>query len=208
MVNEPKQEKDPCRKLLLNNHEVIRIIRSGSNAEKAALHNCFPVLFKMLFITLVFKTGGQVMTGSKEALFAEEAFNDMLVDFYEQVMAGQFDPEGASLPVYLYIIFYRKYWKFKEKDKRLKTLNVEDPGKYDAAGSKYHGDLPGGELQILERSIAKCGEPCKQVLSLTYVDGLNVDQVAAELNLAEQTVKNRLSKCSRNLKEIIKNQTY
>lgn len=199
---------DKCRQYL-DNYEVVRILKVGSNAEKAGLNLCLNALFKTLFAKLAYQASFAVLPGSRDEQYAEEAFNDMLIDFHQQVVNGQFDPSGkASLPIYLYIIFYRKFWRIRGSRAGTGRLVLSDDKLAVVADTGVETsalDIPGRMEQRIVAAIAACSTTCRAALTLKYLKGLSPAQIAEQLGIAYQTTKNKLAHCSHELRNKIQN---
>jgi DNA-directed RNA polymerase specialized sigma24 family protein len=198
-----EQQSNHCRQYA-NSQEAVRIIRYGTEAEKVKLYQCLQLVFSSLFIKL--SRHCHITRGSLKQSYAEEAMNDALRIFIEQVNKGRFTADGtAALPTYLYLIFYRRYLRIWRQETRLPVRPLDDIPHQNLKVASSDNDIPGYTAKKLAMAMAQCGNECDTILSMTYLHGHTTGEIAMQMNKPLQTIKNKLVECRKKLRTIINN---
>jgi DNA-directed RNA polymerase specialized sigma24 family protein len=197
------QHSNHCRQYA-NSQEAVRIIKYGTEAEKIKLFQCLQMVFSSLFIKL--SRHCHITRGSLKQSYAEEAMNDALRIFIEQVNKGRFTADGAAaLPTYLYLIFYRRYLRIWRQETRLPVHTLDGVSQQNLAIAASDTDIPGYTAKKLAIAMAQCGTECDTILTMTYLQGHSTAEIAVQMNKPLQTIKNRLVDCRKKLRTIINN---
>jgi DNA-directed RNA polymerase specialized sigma24 family protein len=197
------QHSNHCRQYA-NSQETVRIIRHGTAAEKARLYQCLQLVLGNLFVKL--SRHCHITRGSLKESYAEEAMNDALHIFIEQVNKGRFTADGiAALPTYLYLIFYRRYLRIWRQETRLPVRQLDDVPLQNFSIAASGNDIPGYTAKKLALAMAQCGTECDALLSMTYMQGHTTEEIALQMEKPLQTIKNKLVDCRKKLRAIINN---
>jgi DNA-directed RNA polymerase specialized sigma24 family protein len=197
------QQSNHCRQYA-NSQEAVRIIRQGTEAEKAKLYQCLQLVFSSLFIKL--SRHCHITRGSLKQSYAEEAMNDALHIFIEQVNKGRFTADGAAtLSTYLYLLYYRRYLRIWRQETRLPIRPLDDVPQQNLTVATSDNDIPGYTAKKLAIAMAKCGAECDTILTMTYLQGQTTEEIANHLHLSPQRIKNKLVDCRKILRIIINN---
>lgn len=135
---------------------------------------------------------------------AEDVFQEALVVIFEKAKSPEFCLT-CKLSTYLFAISKRLWFRKIEKSSNYLSLNEEDDN--DKLGT-YEEDL-GIHLEkeeqfvLLEKSMDQLGEPCKSLLHAFYVDGKNMQDIAAQFHYTNaENAKTQKYKCLNRLKKI------
>ena len=74
-----------------------------------------------------------------------------------------------------------------------------------------HNSTPGNERdlqQLIEKSIKKLPEKCRQVYQKSRIEGYSNSEIATEMNISQSTVENQLNKALKRLKQSMQNAGY
>ncbi|MGI6498804.1 MAG: RNA polymerase sigma factor [Oscillospiraceae bacterium] len=145
------------------------------------------------------------MTGSAEDArdLAQEAF--LLA--YRRLPAFRME---CSFSTWLYRLTSNVCIDFlrREKKRRSMTVSIEDPaGRREIGDSRWNE--PQGELErlevraALERGIRCLSEEHRQILVLREIGGLSYEEIGALLKLESGTVKSRLARARRQMREAL-----
>jgi DNA-directed RNA polymerase specialized sigma24 family protein len=197
------QQNNDCS-AYANSRRAVEIILSGTDAEKAKLYQCLQLVFTNLFIAL--SRHCHITRGSLKENYAEEAMNDALHIFIEQVNKGRFTAEGsASLPTYLYLLYYRRYLRIWRQETRPPVRQLDEAALRHLTVTASDNDIPGHTAKKLAMAMAKCGAECDKILTMTYLQGSSTDEIASQMKAPLQTIKNKLVDCRKKLRAIINN---
>ncbi len=131
---------------------------------------------------------------------AKDAFQEAMLDFYQNVISGKLSVLTCSLKTYLFQIGKHKILNIRKKEQRL----------------TYHNDLQlidGGETHLfmeeenkaysqeqIRTAIANLPDDCQKVLRLHYFNEYDMESIARELNYKNaDTAKSKKSVCMKRL---------
>ncbi len=131
---------------------------------------------------------------------AKDAFQESVLDFYQNVKSGQLSHLTSELKTYLFQIGKYKLLNVKKKEARLTYLDVLQV-------------IEGGELETfmeeennaynkeqISRAIEGLPEDCKKVLKLFYFQEYDMESIAREMGYANSaTAKSKKALCMKKL---------
>lgn len=136
---------------------------------------------------------------------AEDVFQEALVVIFEKAKSPEFCLT-CKLSTYLFAISKRLWFKKIEKASNYLALNDDEEGGGNL--SAYEDDLnihleKEEQFVQLGKSMDQLGEPCKSLLHAFYVDGKNMQDIAAQFHYTNaENAKTQKYKCLNRLKKI------
>ncbi|HZY78079.1 MAG TPA: sigma-70 family RNA polymerase sigma factor [Cyclobacteriaceae bacterium] len=160
---------------------VIEQIRSGARDGLARLYSTYRTEF----------IGWAVKQFNCPRAAAEDAWQQTIVIFYENVVSGRLQELSSSEKTYLFAIGKNKLREFNRTQMREQEL-----GEFDTAEDAAPEPL---DQQMLEKAVAcldALGEPCRSLLVEFYYHRSSMDQIVARLGYRnEDTAKSQKYKC-------------
>lgn len=179
----------------LTDHELISALAKGDVAPMYTLYR----LYRQPFVQwAAFNLG---VTDEQ----AKDAFQDALIDFYEQVRAGNTPELSASLKTYLFQIGKHKALNIHRKERRMTYLQVlpEIKGN-EHANFMEQEDLDWKSEQV-RAAMEQLPDDCRKVLELYYYKEYDMESVAREMGYKNaDTAKSKKSLCMKKLLEELK----
>lgn len=133
-----------------------------------------------------------------------DAYQDVIIAFYENVMEGKLLELTSSLKTYLFSIGkYNLLNQLKAKNRMAPTEEIFPDIK--TADNLYFEEI---ELthrqQIIEKAFTQLGEQCRELLTLFYYHRYSIKNIQSAMNYSnENTVKATKSRCMKSLKAIL-----
>ncbi|GAB3882511.1 RNA polymerase sigma factor [Spirosoma agri] len=181
----------------LNDEEVIRqYLTTNPN-------DCF----EMLYNRYVGKVYNRCLSLTKDSEKAQDFTHDIFIKMFSRL--DKFE-ERSTFSTWLYSISYNYCMDQIRLGKRLTTTSLEDDmnadTEQDAKTSQYVSaddseDLE-DNLQHLNRVMNALPKEESMILRLKYQDGLDIRQIAEQLNLKDSAVKMRLKRSREKVKRI------
>lgn len=179
--------------LLSMNSENDTIIIQFSRGEEVA----FNKLFRIYYPALCFF--GERM--GVERFIAEEVAQDAFLTIWKK--RENFDKEKA-FKVYLYITVRNACLKHLQKEKRYTGHLDTFAENADGLQLPHEFELIETDMfQVIYTAIDRLPEQCGKILRMSYIYGKKNQQIAIELAISEQTVKNQKVKALKLLKGIL-----
>lgn len=137
---------------------------------------------------------------------AEDVFQEALVVIFEKAKSPEFCLT-CKLSTYLFAISKRLWFKKMEKAAPYHSFNEEgedDENKFGAYEEDLNIHLEKEEqFEQLGKAMEQLGEPCKSLLHSFYVDGKNMQEIAAQFHYTNaENAKTQKYKCLTRLKKI------
>lgn len=125
-----------------------------------------------------------------------DVYQEGLVVLWQKARSGKLQLT-SRLSTYLYGICQNIWYKELNRRKRMEHSEEEAEAPDDTDEKERQ--------KLVEMCLDKLGERCKKILMLYYFDGVSMQQIATELNLATtDTAKTQKYKCMKRLEEMIK----
>lgn len=164
----------------LNDEEVIR----------QYLPSCPNACFETLYNRYVRKVYNRCYSLTKDSDKAQDFTHDIFMRVFDRLDRFQ---ERSTFSTWLYSISYNYCMDQLRSASRMATTSLEDNHDYhtpepDEADHAEHG------LHVLANAMRSLSWQEAQILRLKYQDGLDVRQIAEQLNLKESAVKMRLKR--------------
>lgn len=176
------------------------LIKGLKNDNKHALKHVYSVN-KTAFINF-----------AKKFPIAEEdvidIYQDAIIALRENAIKGKIDNIKSELKTYLFSI--GKYMIYDRLKKQKKMHLVKEDSNLTDYEDALTFDFNMNELTVeqkqLQTAFKTLGEKCKQVLTLFYYRGFNLEEIMNTLNYTNKdVVKSQKSRCIKSLKALIAN---
>lgn len=135
---------------------------------------------------------------------AEDMLQEVLIVLWEKVRAGKFE-YSAKLSTFIYATM-KNMWSRRLARRRREipqTDNDIDPP--DESASILEEIVDEERTKLVQLAMGKLGEQCRKILVLFYWDELSMDQIAAEMSLANaDTAKAKKYQCKKELESFLK----
>lgn len=174
----------------MNDEQVIRAIKKG---DESAIEVLYKKHFRMMAKLIIRNSGTEEE--------AKDIYQDALIIFWQKVSSGEL-VLTSKISTYLYSVCQNLWRKELVRKARKSDKNVED---LDSIDEVDYGQEE--RIKAIRKCVNEMGETCKQVLSLYYFDGLNMQDIADKLGFANaNTAKTKKYKCKQELDRIVKKQ--
>lgn len=138
---------------------------------------------------------------------ARDIVKDFFVSFWEHRETIRIN---TSLSGYLFRSVKNRCINFLEREKPEKTISLEEIRWQELkTGEPWSGEYPHGDLLAREledrifREIEKLPDGCREVFTLSRVDGLSHKRIAEQLNVSENTVKSQIYKALKSIRDAL-----
>lgn len=172
------------------------MIRDGQNQMLTSIYDFYRADF--------LRWGSQRFNTNREDI--EDAWQDALIAFYEQVLSGKLCELHCTLRTYLFAIGYKRLLKNHRKMKRLIWRDeIDDAIQKNREIVHFQWDDPlQEEKEQLVAAINDLSAQCQELLLRKYYEEKSIHEIMQELNYnTANTVSASLSRCLKKLKELI-----
>lgn len=173
---------------------LIREIRAGGQRRNTAWEYVYKA-WRGYYLAPVLRAGG-----SPEQV--DEVLGQVMMDMERQILKEDFELRAAVLKAYFTEGVLRAWSRARETAQRRQTVEL-DPQTY-AAGQRDSVEeefIRQERIQRLDSLLAQIGEKCRTIL-MRFARGYSMQEIAVELGMQEQSVKNDKLKCHRKLLEL------
>jgi RNA polymerase sigma-70 factor (ECF subfamily) len=151
---------------------------------RAGREDCFTIVFKRLYEALCMY--GYRIAGEKAV--AEDMAENALLVVWER--RGQFQ-EFLSLRHYCYTTVRNGCFSWLRKQQMIKQPALDTELIEDAESNRLQDIIRAETYRELHQAIELLPAQCRQVLKLSYLEGMTIKQVSAALNMKAGTVKSQ-----------------
>ncbi|MBL7806432.1 MAG: sigma-70 family RNA polymerase sigma factor [Saprospiraceae bacterium] len=174
---------------------LIREIRAGGLSRNRAWEFIYKA-WRGYYLSTVLKSGG-----TDEEV--DEIISQVIMDVEKQVLKDDFELQGATLRTYFTESVVRAWARARKRAQQQQT-EVWDPqthasGQQDSAEETF---IRQERINRMDALLLKLGEKCRTIL-LQHAQGYSLQEIAIELGMQEQSVKNDKLKCHRKLLDIM-----
>lgn len=149
-----------------------------------------------------YRWAGKRFDCGKSAL--EDAWQDAMLIFYDQVRSGRLKTLSCSTKTYLFAVGFRVLSASERKQKRFSPKDEIDEA-LQAQAFVFEWDDPWlEERETLLAAMDELSPHCRQLLKLRYYEGKSLQEVQAELGYNSlNSLSASISRCLKELKAII-----
>lgn len=173
---------------------LLREIRAGGRRRNRAWEYIYKA-WRGYYLSPVLQSGG-----TPEQV--DEVLSQVILDVDKQVLKADFELREASLRTYFTEGVVRAWSRARGNAQRKQTVELDPQtymsGQQDSVEADY---IRQERMQRLDALLLKLGEKCRTVL-MRFAQGYSMQEIATELGMQEQSVKNDKVKCHRKLLEI------
>lgn len=133
-----------------------------------------------------------------------DAYQDVMIAFYENVMEGKLTVLTSSLKTYLFSIGKYNLLNQLKIKKRIAPTEAIYP-EIEIADNQYFEKIElNHRQQIIEKAFRQLGEQCRELLTLFYYHRYSIENIKNTMSYSnENTVKASKSRCMKSLKTIL-----
>lgn len=132
-----------------------------------------------------------------------DAYQEAVIVFFEQLMAGKLDALKSSVKTYLFSIGkYKLIDRIREKDKTLPMLENQLDERWETNAQEEQLTLTHRQQQLRE-ALDELGGKCRELLLLFYYQRYSIDAIRTAMGYkTDNVVKAHKSRCMKSLREI------
>lgn len=158
-------------------------------------------IFEKTYTTYWKKLNAFSFTMTQDKDLAQHIVQDVFVDLWER----RKDVEIVSMESYLFRAVKNQVFKHYQSNRFDKTI-LED--QFEDYIIDNFTTIDPELVDLLYTLLDKLPEKRKEVLVMNKIQEMSIDQIAVELELSKQTVKNQLSAALKQLRENLKDLTW
>ncbi len=159
-----------------------------SKGDERALDYLYKKYYKMM-TNLVLKNNGTIDE-------AKDVYQEALVAFWQKAASGKL-VLTSKISTFLYSICLNQWRKELDRKSRLSNEEVDK--------EEFQSHDAEERYKIVMQCIGELGDTCKRILTYYYFDGLNMSDIAEQMNFANtDTAKTKKYKCKKKLDSLIK----
>ena len=160
--------------------------------------------FETLYNRYVNKVYSRCLSLTKNSEQAQDFTHDIFIKMFSRLDGFQ---ERSAFSTWLYSISYNYCMDQLRVNKRKATESLEEDMDYDHFGSEEGEELE-NRLHYLSQVIKVLTPQEVTLLRLKYQDGLEVKQIAKQLNLNNSAVKMRLKRSRDKVRQLYKDVSF
>ncbi len=148
--------------------------------------------FELLYNRYSHKVYGKCVTILKDQSLAQDATQDIMM----KVLLNLSKFGGRSkFSTWLYSITYNFCIDYVRKEKKNKSILVDDIGKYEGIAEEVNDQvILEVKLENLKLIMQKIPVQDKSVLMMKYLDGMSIKEIGISINKSESAVKMKLKR--------------
>lgn len=180
-----------------NSHNELLLLKQISEGDDAAFREIFD-LYRDRFYGVAFKM-------SSSAYIAEEMVQETFIALWKNRLLVANVEKPSS---YLFSIFYRclyQHYKKEAVEQKLKRELAELEVEEDSMLEKFSKE---DRYQLLERAIDLLPPQQAMAYRLSKLEGLSREQVASQMGISPNTVRNHLAEAMRALKDFVRRTSF
>jgi RNA polymerase sigma factor (sigma-70 family) len=160
--------------------------------------------FRCLYRTYFEMIDRMVCNNSGNTDDTKDIFQDAVLVFFNMIKKPDFQATSALKTLFYSIC--RNKW-LMELRKRKRTQQLEEEHQFIPVEASVFSSLVLDERkQLIVQLLGKLGAECAKILDFYYFRKLKMKEIQAQLKLvSEQVVKNRKSRCMKNLRTMVGN---
>ena len=181
---------------LLNADQILIAVREGQRQVVENLYDDFREDF--------LSWAGRRFSGNQEDF--EDAWQDVVIVFYENILAGKLKVLHCEVRTYLFAVGYKRLLKNNRKMKRIFWRDeIDDTLQKEHAHIISEWDEPwAAERELLLNAMNQISPQCQDLLVSRYFDEKKLDEIQREFHFnTPNSTSASLSRCLNKLKEII-----
>ncbi|AFD06800.1 RNA polymerase sigma factor, sigma-70 family [Solitalea canadensis DSM 3403] len=174
-----------------SDNEIIQgILKDSEEALRQLYKQHFPVILQFILNN----------NGDEEE--AKDVYQEAIIILYDKVKSGSFEL-NSKLKTFIYSVC-RRLWLKRLKSMSRKAGNIADYEEFlPIEDDLEHHEAKDAQLNLMEGSLAKLGEPCKTIIEDYYLHNQSMQDIAEKFGYTNaENAKNQKYKCLMRLKKI------
>lgn len=134
-----------------------------------------------------------------------DTYQDAIIALRENAINGKLDGLNSTLKTYLFSIGkYMIYTKLKRQQKKQLISGMVEIPEPSLPEGFQSGQVMSLEHRLLNEAFGQLGVQCQKVLSLFYLRGYTLEEIAEAMSYrSKDVVKSQKSRCLKSLKKLI-----
>ena len=130
---------------------------------------------------------------------AEEVLNETLEVVIQKIISNQFDEDRAKITTFIYGVANNK-WKHQLRSKKNQSIHEHNFLKIHQRNEKeiFFEE----RREFLQEALLKLDDSCYSLLKEFYLKGKQLKDIAAEIEISYDTIRQRRKRCFNRLKEM------
>ncbi|MEZ4801696.1 MAG: sigma-70 family RNA polymerase sigma factor [Gelidibacter sp.] len=168
---------------------------------------------KSLYTSNYYKVESLVLKNNGTREHAKDIYQEAFISVWNNIKNNSFVPQNeTALQGYLYQIAKNK-WLDVVRSKRFKKTNlIHDEmtfaDKIDDGVNEEEQEIFKQKLNHAMEAFRTLGSPCKELLTTFYFEKKSLREIAEELNIEENTARNKKYRCMERLREMVLSSKY
>lgn len=162
-------------------------------------------VLKQLYTANYPKVEALVLKNSGSVAHAKDIYQEAFITVWTHIKQNKFTPQNDSaLQGYLYRISKNKWTDVlrSKSFKDVKPLNNETL-KAVKEDEEEHNETEDKKLKIAMSAFENLGQPCKKLLKTFYFEKKSLKEISEELNIEENTARNKKYRCMQKLRAVV-----
>ncbi len=133
---------------------------------------------------------------------SENIVHDVFIKIWDR--RETINPE-LNFTSYLFTIIRNRVFDFLKEVKRNDLMKAEYWSRIELAQSEDNNSLQEDRIRKIGKAVEDLSEKRKQIIKLNYQDGKSYEEIASDMHISKNTVKNQLVKAKQIIREQLKN---
>ena len=165
-------------------------------------------ILKSLYQTNYFKIEALVLKNNGSKDHAKDIYQEAFIAVWHNVKDEKFIPQNeTALQGYLYTISKNKWMDYLRSKQYKKTVAVSKLKHFEPSDNGYETKnddiLKENRLEGIMEVFKTMGNPCKELLTTFYFEQKSLRDIADELQIEENTARNKKYRCMEKLRELV-----
>ncbi len=171
----------------------------------AAIKTNDSVALKALYISNYPKIESLVLSNSGTKEDAKDVYQDAFIVVWNNVKDKSFIPlNETAIQGYLYTIAKNKWMDIIKSSRFKKTKSTFNEKAFiNKSDDIFEDDVSNIKLKATMTAFKNLGQPCKQLLTSFYYEKKDLREIASQLNIEENTARNKKYRCMEKLRAMV-----
>lgn len=166
------------------------------------------VALKSLYTSSYYKIESLVLKNNGTTEHAKDIYQEAFICVWNNIKNDSFVPQNeTALQGYLYQIAKNKWTDWLRSQQFKKTVVASKLNHFEIIdNSTVQNDddiIKENRLNGIMAAFKDMGEPCKQLLTIFYFEKKSLREIAEELQIEENTARNKKYRCMEKLRELV-----
>lgn len=166
------------------------------------------VALKSLYTSNYYKIESLVIKNNGTKDHAKDIYQEAFIVVWKNIKNDSFVPQNeTALQGYLYQIAKNKWMDVLRSPRYKKTNLIPNEAvltdKFEEQNNEEEQDIFGHKLKQAMDAFEQLGNPCKALLTTFYFENKSLREIADELQIEENTARNKKYRCMEKLREMV-----